>query len=212
MTKAMLRFSALNIAPQAARHRPLTWLLLLASAAVLCASILPLASSLLALEEARARRITLDRAGTRLKDIARQERSGIATAAAHARDKANGQYRAMIQMSWNGVFGALENAAQSVNGGASIVSMIPKHVSRDDITIDLSALAASLPGMLAYVEALKGAPTVRTVDLISHQPDPKTSPDAVRFQIIVRFDPVTIVDSSAYPASVAMAPAGAAPK
>ncbi len=185
-------FGALNIAPQVPRHPPLAWVILLASLGAFCISLFPLGSRIHELNALRERQIELHRISATLADELRREALNGNSLAARERERANHEFQALIQMSWEGVFTALESAALSVHGGTSIVSMIPTRVTPAALDFDLTALASNLPIMLAYLEALKSDPHVRSVKLITQQPDDKTSPDAVRFQITVSLDPTHI--------------------
>lgn len=184
-----LNFCALNIAPQAPRYSPLTWMILFVSVALLCASLAPLTSRIHDLNAVKEQRLKQQGINAAVANKILRHRAGTDTAAIRERANAHNAFRARLQMSWNSVFDALEAAALSVHGGTSIVLMIPKKVAADEIHVDLTALAANLPIMLAYLETLKADPRVRAVDLITQQPDVKTSPDAIRFQITVRMDP-----------------------
>lgn len=178
-----------NIAPQSRQPVPLAWLLLAGGAVALGLSAFALNQSLDIMHEAQFRaeklRIFTQRQAQALQRAKLEEGS----AANQERAKARTQILSATQMSWNGIFNALELAAQAVHGGVSITTLVPTSVQSSSAQINLTALAANTPVMWAYIEALQDDPRISQVELTTNQPDMKTAPSVLRFQVSLTWSP-----------------------
>jgi len=191
-----------NIAPGAARHAPWVWLMLVTSAVFAAASFVPLMLELDALQNAKDAQSMLSRSIKRTADDERRRRSDQSSAFTADRSKELVQLKELAFMSWDGVFDALESAAQAVHSGVSITSLAPTTVQADAVRIKVTALATNVPIMLAYIETLKKDPRVVEVEVSTQQPDDKAGPGVIRFQASLLMNPAVDVPHPVRPAYV----------
>lgn len=183
----------LNFAPKAKRHPPLTWVILGASAIVcaLCSYPLYYENELLAVVKSRQAQMLVtikkDMKALRLQEA---EQSKVD---ASNREKAIAQLQELGVMSWDGIFDSLERATDVVHSGVSILSLAPVKVGGDSAHLNVTALAANMPILLAYLEAMKKDPRVVQIELTSQQPDEKSGPSVIRFHANVLLNPKIVV-------------------
>lgn len=183
----------LNLARPNRRHPPISWVLL-ALGALLCAlSVYHLQHSIKALDEVSMRQREFSQASKRRTESTRKAKLLENSPPMLERDKAQRQLQEFAHMSWDGLFDALEVAADVVRSGVSIVVLVPSKIQPSSIELTLTALASNPPVMLAYLKALKTDPRVMQVELTSQQPDEKSGPGVVRFQFNLVCDPKVVV-------------------
>lgn len=179
----------LNIAPQAPRHRPLAWVILFISIAIFCVSLFPLATLIQEIETLSKRKQELQAIASKMVDEKRKVQLSGDSAGTLRRKETNQAFQALTQLSWESFFDVLETAADLVHGGTSIVSMSPKNITSELLAVDLTGVALNMPIMLAYFQALHTDSRLHKVELNSQQPDKKTAPEAIRFQMTLYIDP-----------------------
>lgn len=212
----MLRISKinqLNMARGARRHPPAVWLLLLSAVSIMGLCLYVLAVEYQLLDRARAHHAQLAR--TVQRDIAALKRQEAERGKAESveKEKLKQQIREVTRMSWDGVFDTLEVAADAVRGGATILALTPSKVEPNTVQFSVTALAANIPMMLAYIEAIKKDPRVVEAELLAQQPEPKAGANVVRFQANFVLDPrvvpkkVVVSDGDASNGAIAIVPA-----
>lgn len=200
----------LNVAPGAARHLPLVWMLLAASATVLGLSLYPLWHELGLLNQVKAQQAALTLSMRKDAVAQRKQLADQGSSDALERDKIKAQLQESVHMSWDGIFDALEVAADTVHAGVSILSLAPARVHGTATQLNISALAANVPIMLAYIEALKRDPRVSQAEIITQQPDEKVGPAVIRFRLSVTLNPkITVAHAAREPASAPLATSSA---
>ena len=200
-----------NVAPGAARHLPLAWAMLAAGVVALGASLYPLTHELRLLSEAKATQAALAKSLQREAAEQRKRSGEQNNAAAQEREKIKAQIQEFVHMSWDGIFDALEVAADAVHAGVGIIALAPVKVNGTATQLNITALAANVPIMLAYIDVLKKDPRVSQVELSTQQPDEKVGPAVIRFRISVVLNPKITVPHPAREAASAAAPADVAP-
>lgn len=204
----------LNLARSGRKHPPLAWVLLGSSALLCVLNLYPLHRSLQALDEVGAQQREFNKANKRQADTLRKEKLQNSSLPALERDKAQRQLQDFVHMSWDGIFDALEVAADTVRSGVSIVALVPSKVQPSSIELNITALASNTPIMLAYLRALKSDPRVLQVELATQQPDDKSGPGVVRFQFNVVCNPKISVSHTArapLPATLSATPSPTLP-
>ena len=181
--------SRFNVAPVATRHVPLAWVMLAGASLLFIASLFPLYRELDRLSTAKSAQSTLVKTMQREAAEQRKRLNEQNTAAAQEREKIKAQLQEFAHMSWDGIFDALEVAADTVHAGVSIISLAPAKVNGTATQLNLTALAANVPIMLAYINALQKDPRVSLVELSTQQPDEKVGPAVVRFRLSVVLNP-----------------------
>lgn len=203
--KAYLDANQFNVAPGASRHPPMTWVMLAASAVVFGVCLYPLSHALGRLNDAKSAQAALIQAMRRDAAEQRKHLADQSNTAALEREKIKAQIQDSMRMSWDGVFDALEVAADTVHAGVSIISLAPAKVSASATQLNIAALAANVPIMLAYVDALKKDPRVSQVEITTQQPDEKVGPAVIRFRISVVLNPkITVAHAARESASAAI--------
>ena len=197
-----------DVAPGAKKHLPIAWVMLAVSALAFIACLYPLAQELNRLSVAKSTQAALTKTMRRDAAEQRKQLAEQNNAAAIDREKIRAQIQESVHMSWDGIFDTLEVAANTVHAGVSILSLAPTRVSGTATQLNISALAANTPIMLAYIEALKKDPRVSLVELSTQQPDEKVGPAVLRFRLHVVLNPKISVPLAVRDA--ASAPAGAA--
>ncbi|MES2948837.1 MAG: hypothetical protein V4858_09895 [Pseudomonadota bacterium] len=212
--KHYLDSSRLNVAPGAPKHLPLAWVMLAAGVLVFGASLYPLTHELQRLAEAKSAQAALTKSMRREVTEQRKLQAEQNNSAAMEREKIRAQIHETVHMSWDGIFNALEVAADAVHAGVSIISLAPTRVTGTATQLNIAALAANMPIMLAYIEALKKDPRVSQVEMSTQQPDEKVGPAVIRFRISVVLNPkIEVPRAVREPASAAQPsiPASASP-
>lgn len=181
--------SLFNVASGANKRPPMAWLLLGASMVFLGACLYPLAHGLTRLQDARVSQAALSKAVQRQVAEQRKRSADRNNTASQEREKIRTQIQEFVHMSWDGIFDALEVAADTVHAGVSIISLAPAKVNGSATQLSITALAANLPIMLAYIEALKRDPRVSLVEISSQQPEEKVGPAVLRFRASVVLNP-----------------------
>jgi hypothetical protein len=209
--KSYLDSSRFNVAPGAARHTPLAWVVLAGSVVLLGASLYPLSHQLGLLNTAKSTQTALAKSLQREAAEQRKRLGELNNAEAQEREKIRARIQEFTHMSWDGIFDALEMAADSVHAGVSIISLAPAKVNGSATQLNITALAANLPIMLAYVDALQKDPRVLQVEISTQQPDEKAGPSVIRFRVSVVLNPKVILPHPAQRAAsdVAQTDAGA---
>ena len=204
-----------NVAPGARKHLPIAWLMLAAGTVAFAICLYPLTHELKRLSTAKAAQAALS--NTMRRDAAEQRKQVAEqnNAAAMDRERIRAQIQESVHMSWDGIFDTLEVAANTVHAGVSILSLAPTRVSGTATQLNISALAANAPIMLAYIEALKKDPRVSQVELATQQPDEKVNAAVIRFRLQVVLNPKISVPLAARevtsaPASAVSTPASTA--
>lgn len=201
--KHYLHSNQFNVAPGAAKHLPFVWAMLACCAGLFAASLFPLSQELGQLREAKSQQLVVTKS---LRRDAAEQRKQIAdqsNSAAQERDKIKTQIQESVLMSWDGIFGALEAAADTVNAGVSILSLVPSKVNGMETQLNITALAANVPIMLAYMEALKKDPRVTLVEMSTQQPEERAGPSVIRFRLAVHMNPRIRVSTQATDVSTA---------
>lgn len=178
-----------NIAPHAPRHTRASWMVLAAGLLFAGGCIWPLAQGIQAMKQATDVHTAANAAVRSQADVQRTALLRQNDPAALARAKAQQKIQTMLRMSWSGLFGALETAAQAVRGGVSILALVPSNAQANVAQVSVTALAANPHVMLKYVDALQKNSYIRNVEVTMQQPDEKTGPDVIRFQMTVLWDP-----------------------
>jgi Tfp pilus assembly protein PilN len=174
---------SLNIAPSAKRIPPYIWLIVVIGICAAAAGlffVLGQYRTFLDLQTVRAVKKSELR---RIEVLLRQAQIENNSLDAMERVRQQSHIAALRQISWNALFDVIELAASRVDGGVSLISMLPTHVDDKSIQIDLIALASSPSIMLAYVNALKEDGHLLAVRISSSQPDERISPTALRFEL-----------------------------
>jgi hypothetical protein len=184
-----LDLNAFNVAPGAQRHLPIAWVMLAIGVVALGASLYPLTHELNLLSGAKAAQTNMVKTLRREAVEQRKQMAEQTNTAALEREKIRSQIQESVQMSWDGIFDALEMAADTVHAGVSIISLAPTRVNGTSTHLNIAALAANAPIMLAYIEALKKDPRVLQVELSTQQPDEKVGPAVLRFRVSVVLNP-----------------------
>lgn len=200
-----LDLNAVNVAPGAQRHQPIAWIGLAIGFLALGASLYPLAYELSRLSAAKTAQTTLVKTLRREALEQRKQMAEQTNTAAIDREKIRSQIQESVQMSWDGIFDALEMAADTVHAGVTIISLAPTRVNGTSTHLNISALAANAPIMLAYIETLKKDPRVLQVELTTQQPDEKVGPAVLKFRISVVLNPkINVVHAVREPAPMSM--------
>jgi Tfp pilus assembly protein PilN len=197
----------LNAAPRAQKHLPIVWLLLIIGAVAFVASLYPLIHELTRLSEAKSAQAALVKVMHREAAEKRKLLAEQSNTAAMERESVRAQIQESVHMSWDGIFDALEVAADTVHAGVSILSLAPTRVNGTATQLNISALAANTPIMLAYIEALKKDPRVLQAELATQQPDEKVGPTVLRFRVSAVLNPKINVPHAARETASAPAPA-----
>lgn len=207
-----LDLNALNVAPGAQRHLPMAWVMLAVGAVALGASLYPLTHELNRLNSAKTAQASMVKTLRREAVEQRKQMAEQTNTAAIEREKIRSQIQESVQMSWDGIFDALETAADTVHAGVSIISLAPTRVNGTSTHLNIAALAANAPIMLAYIEALKKDPRVLQVELSTQQPDEKVGSAVLRFRISVVLNPkISLPHAAREPASAVNATANPLP-
>lgn len=193
--------SAFNIAPHAPKFRLRTWVALAVASGLaftLACGAVYVAKTNEGLQDQIDKQQRLNR---RKAAQERRDMSAEADPAKREQLQAATQLQRMSQVSWDGLFDALEVATKAVSGGVSISSLVPAKIEPDNATVNVTAWAANAPIMLAYVRNLAQDPRLRRIDILMQQPDEKVGPQVVRFQLALLWNPL-----SPPPAAAAVAP------
>lgn len=181
--------AALNIARRGPRRAPLVWLLLAISAVVCVASSYSL---WLATHQWRDVNVRMqDQRDAKVRRDAELRKAQIERRSTvnQARERDLRRIKEMAGLSWEGLFEAIEIAANRVRGGVSLVSMVPSTVKASTGQVHIAALAANSGVMLFYIDELKKDPRITRVELSQQQPEDKPATGVVRFQLEVTWDP-----------------------
>lgn len=210
--KLYLDSNKFNVAPGAKKHLPIAWVMLAVSALAFAVCLYPLTQELKHLSAAKTAQTVLTKTLHRDAAEQRKQMAELNNAAAIDREKISAQIQESVHMSWDGIFDALESAANTVHAGVSILSLAPTRVSGTATQLNISALAANTPIMLAYIEALKKDPRVSQVELSTQQPDEKVGATVLRFRLHVVLNPKISVpppvrEAASGPALAVSAPA-----
>ncbi|MFN7864048.1 MAG: hypothetical protein ACK5N7_12185 [Curvibacter sp.] len=168
-------------------------LFLLVCAGVLIVSMQGLRNVQTAERHAQAERLAL--AATE-----REARARLSNPVVLEKVKAQQALQQMIRMSWFGLFDALEDAAKTVRGGVSLLSLVPSQTQAAATQVRLTAVAASAPVMLVYLRRLRTDPRIVSVELNSQQLDENVGPGVVRMQFTVSWNPQVVVHAQPAPA------------
>lgn len=199
-----LSFDAFNVAPNAPRNTPTSWLVLAVGVTFLCASVYPLTASLQAFNTATA--ISKKAAIALKRQVLERKRAQQeqASPAAQDREKVQNQLRDAARMSWDGLFDALEHAAKEVHAGVSLLALVPGQIHPESTQLTITALAANAPVLLAYIETLKQDAHIQQVEMSTQQPEDKVGPSVIRFQLKVSWNPrIQVPRPAIVPAAVA---------
>lgn len=172
--------SPFEFAPDAARYRPLSWLIL---AAGVCIALAGLYISLHAgaqLEGVRSQQAKISKQQNALSEQLRRAENNPAML---EKIKAKRQLEALLQTPWSLMFEALEAAADTVEGRVTLLSMVPNTANPASRKIELTLMASNYPSMLAYTEALTTVSGFSDVRIVSHQLDERSSPATFRFRL-----------------------------
>lgn len=186
-----------DIAPGARRHPPAAWVALAIGLLFAAACAVPFVTTLQSISRAEQYR-----AGTRDLLKARADAEAAARLArseplALARIKAQQALQDHLRMSWTGLFDALELASGEAKGEATVLTLAPIATRGDAAEISITAMATSVPVMLAYVRSLQASEHVREVQLSSQQPATMGGAATVKFQLTLLWVPVTNSNPSA---------------
>jgi len=201
-------FAALNTARHRPRRAPWVWILLAASTVICAASAYTLWLTSHQWREVNAR-TQAQRAEQQLRDAElRKQQLERRSAGSLDRERDLRRIKEMAGLSWEGLFEAIEIAANRVRGGVSLVSMVPSTVKASSGQVHIAALAANPGVMLFYIDELKKDHRITRVELSQQQPEEKPATGVVRFQLEVRWDPSIELPPSKKPVAVG-APKGA---
>lgn len=201
-----------DIAPQARRPTQASWVVLAGGLlfAGLCAW--PLTKSLQAMKQIETAQRS---ASAELKNQAEGQRAARLRQndpAVLERVRAQQKLQQILRMSWSGLLDALEIAAYQVDGGVSILALVPSKTQGNAAQVGITALAANPAIMLKYIGSLQQERHVRQVELTAQQPEDKVGPQVIRFQLAVLWEPgATVAPSDASGQASAARLAGALP-
>ncbi|MGQ0710961.1 MAG: hypothetical protein ACT4NV_14585 [Rhodoferax sp.] len=192
-----LDIRGLNYAPPTREVTPIVWVALLLSLYLfwICSNML--LADFSEFQKAQTRYSAAEQSQTKQLADLRKKKAIQATPESRTKYQELQGVMEFSHLSWNGVLDALEVAAETVHGGVTLVALVPAAVSASSVKLNLTALAANTPLMLAYLEWLQKDPRVVTVELAMQQPEPQLNPSAVRFTVIVHLDPRVVVPYAA---------------
>lgn len=179
-----------DIAPGAPRHAPAAWLVLTFGLAFAAACAVPFVAKLQAISQAEQSRTDARSLQKIRADAEAAARHAQADPAALARIKSQQALQNQLRMSWTSLFDALELATGEAKGGATVLSLAPIGTRADSAEIAITAMATSVPVMLAYVRSLQANEHIRQVQLTSQQPATNGGAATVRFQLTLQWIPV----------------------
>lgn len=173
-----------NVAAKPRQHPPVVWL-------ALAVGVVLFAASWHQLEQ---RWDAQAQAQEQLRALKKMAKRANAAQPVNTPSKSEAQQQAWAHMAWDGVFDSIEVAAYAMRAGVSIISLAPSKVDPSTVEINLTAVASNAPVMLAYLSALQKDPRIQEANLVTQQPDDKTGPGALRFQLHIVVDPSVIVE------------------
>lgn len=179
----------LDIAPHASRYRLAAWAVLAVGLLVASGGAWPLFNSVQAWQHARDTARGAQAALRAQAEAQRKARLRPSDAVALERARAQQALQQSMQRSWAGLLDALEVAAHQVRGGVSISALVPAASQLGAVQVNITALAANTRVMLRYIELLQQDRRVRAVELTQQQPDERSGPEVIRFQVQVGWDP-----------------------
>lgn len=186
--KGLFSRDSFDIAPQARRPTRASWVAL--AAGLLFASLCtwPLVMSVQALRQTAAAQ---NRASAATRTMEEGQRAAMRQngPAAAERSRAQKKLQQTLRMSWSGLLEALETATHQVQGGVSILTLVPTKVQDEAAQVSITAMAANPAIMLKYIGSLQKDIRVRQVEISTQQPDDKVGPEVIRFQLSVLWDP-----------------------
>ena len=152
---------------------PLAW-------AILAASLLTLGSLVWSHDHLR-RETDQARARARPAEVAAPSRPLVMPEVSDAELAAARDALLSIGLPWDGVFGALEDAAMRD------VALLAVHPDPRKGELRLTAEARNLPAMLAYHQRLETSPALRNVALVDHEVVATDPQQPVRFNITAQW-------------------------
>jgi hypothetical protein len=123
--------------------------------------------------------------------IAKQADAAHHSPQALAMQRATLELHSQYELNWDAVLDAIESAVHTVHGGVSILNLATDKAQRTGVELHATALANTAEIMLAFLQRLSADPRVLRIDLLNQQPEPKLGSEALRFQLIASFDPVS---------------------
>lgn len=187
--KSLFMRDPFDIAPQARRPTQASWLALAAGLlfAGLCAW--PLTKSLQDMKQIEAAQRSASAELKKQAEGRRAARLRQNDPAVLERVRAQQKLLQTLRMSWGGLLDALEIAAYQVDGGVSILALVPSKTQDDAAQVGITALAANPAIMLKYIGLLQKERHVRQIELTTQQPEDKVGLEVIRFQLAVVWDP-----------------------
>lgn len=179
----------LDLAPHAPRYRPAAWGVLVLGLLVAAAGAWPLFNSMQAWQQARDAQRGAQVSQRAQAEARRKALLRPSDAVALERARAQLKLQQSMQRSWAGLLDALEAAAHQVRGGVSIAALVPAASQAGGSQVNLTALAANARVMLKYIEVLQHDPRVSVAELTQQQPDERTGPEVIRFQMHLVWEP-----------------------
>jgi hypothetical protein len=197
-----------NVARRGPRRAPLVWLLLIISGVVFAASAYSVWLATYQWRDVNARMQDQRDAKIRRDADLRKAKLQRNSPLNQDRERDLRRLKELAGLSWEGLFEAIEIAANRVRGGVSLVAMVPSTVKTSMGQVRISALAANSGVMLFYIDELKKDPRITRVELSQQQPEDKLATNVVRFQLDVMWDPSIELPASKKPIPLPAAAGG----